>query len=828
MSADCCLFPPRLAADVEITRSTESGSTSFIIGSASAGRYLILGQAEHEVVAMLDGSMMLSAICEELVRRHGATPGPTTFMRFLAKLDEVGILAGERAGRAAQALLPGNQVYLRWSLFNPDRLFGRLVPPLCWIWTRWFFALSVMSMAFTAMRVLMNWPAVSRSAGQMFREHYIAILCAAWLVTISHEFAHGLTSKAFGGRATEVGVLLIYYLLPALYCNVSGIHLIPKRGQRLWVIAAGVYWQLLVATAALLIWFVFSPDSLAGRTAMAFVVASVVDLVFNANPLIKLDGYYFLSQWLRMPNLMDRSRACWRRLFQRVLGRCVDPQAAQFTSRERRILLVFGSLSFAYNLALPVVVVWWAAHRLMDWLQFLGLLLSLVLALAYAWRPLKKMFAAKERDMAKSEFKGRLRRCVPAAMALCLVAGLCIPWMASVGSYGTLVAIAGREAIIRAPENASLLALDVQPGQQVSRGAAIGRMANLDLEEQIAQIRTELARVNADAKRLAGELRVQEQSARTSELQLAQRRREFSYIDSEERQIQAQVRPIEDTPYIVVSNAPAQGRKLPPALAVLQAEVELSGIRLTEAYQQRDRARALSADRLLAHRDLETAEAKASALAFDLAAARERLEAALIEHHRRRRSLETEMTVADSHLEAGRTQAASLSHQVEASRRLSASLQDQLALLESKRAQFTLTSPVAGALFGEDLPRMRGQYFLKGAEICRIAYTQELLARVQVPEQALGDIGVGLRVRLKTRAYPDRLFHAVVSRIGGESELDANGQRSYRAELTVHNTEGLLRQGMTVFVRIDFGRYPIGWLVAHKLKQALRPEIWIL
>ena len=79
-----------------------------------------------------------------------------------------------------------------------------------------------------------------------------------------------MTCKAFGGRATEVGVLMIYYFLPALYCNVSGIHLIPKRSRRLWVIAAGVYWQLLVGALSLLAWFLLAPYTLLADLAFIF------------------------------------------------------------------------------------------------------------------------------------------------------------------------------------------------------------------------------------------------------------------------------------------------------------------------------------------------------------------------------------------------------------------------------------------------------------------------------------------------------------------------------------------------------------------------------
>ena len=34
--------------------------------------------------------------------------------------------------------------------------------------------------------------------------------------------------------------------------------------------------------------------------------------------------------------------------------------------------------------------------------------------------------------------------------------------------------------------------------------------------------------------------------------------------------------------------------------------------------------------------------------------------------------------------------------------------------------------------------------------------------------------------------------------------------------------------GMTAFARIDFGRQMIGRILLHKIKQALRPELWML
>ena len=269
------------------------------------------------------------------------------------------------------------------------RLFAYLIPRLRWIWTTGFFAFSASLMVMTFLLALMNWTEVTGYGQATLREHYVAIFVAAWLVGVTHEFAHGTTCKAFGGRATEVGALLVYYFLPAFYCNVSGIHLIPTRGRRLWVIAAGVYWQLMVGATALLAWFILAPHTLLADIAFIVLLGSVLDVFFNANPLIKLDGYYFLSQWLRMPNLMDRSRGYWRGMLKRMLFGERNVEAGRYDRRERMIYLVFGFLSFAYNAAFASLIVIYIGEWLVDRFYLLGLVLTLGIALLFARRPIR-------------------------------------------------------------------------------------------------------------------------------------------------------------------------------------------------------------------------------------------------------------------------------------------------------------------------------------------------------------------------------------------------------------------------------------------------------
>ena len=302
----------------------------------------------------------------------------------------------------------------------------------------------------------------------------------------------------------------------------------------------------------------------------------MLDVIFNANPLIKLDGYYFLSQWLRLPNLMDRSRAYWRGLLRRILFGERNPEAARFGRRERTIYAVFGLLSFIYTVGLRVFIVIFVGAYLVDSFHLLGLLLTASLAIFYLRGTLRQIISAAAARMANltQRTEGNMatndqaaqtsptsakssvthpscwrRRLVPLAISLLGIAVLLAPWSASIGNYGTLLAIPGQEAIIRAPESATLIALRVRPGEQIASGVLVGQMGNIELEEQMVQIQSELARANAEYDRLLGELRMQEEASARAELQLRQRQHEYREIDSERRQIEGQ-REIDKRPAI--------------------------------------------------------------------------------------------------------------------------------------------------------------------------------------------------------------------------------------------------------------------------------------
>src|SRR5262249_52104990 len=194
----------------------------------------------------------------------------------------------------------------RQSLFDPDRLFTWLAPRLWFFWTPMFLIVSAGCILWAALLLWMNRYEMVGQVAQAWRWQTVALVWLTLLVvTTGHEFAHGLTCKHYGGEVHEVGFLLLL-LMPCFYCNVSDAWLFREKSKRLWVTLAGGYFELFLWALAVFAWRLTLPGTLLHH--MAFVVVSVCGLqtLFNGNPLVKLDGYYLLSDWLEIPNLQQR------------------------------------------------------------------------------------------------------------------------------------------------------------------------------------------------------------------------------------------------------------------------------------------------------------------------------------------------------------------------------------------------------------------------------------------------------------------------------------------------------------------------------------------
>ena len=130
-----------------------------------------------------------------------------------------------------------------------------------------------------------------------------------------HQTAHGLTCKHYGGQVHSMGLMFVY-LMPASYVDVTEIWVSATKVQRLATIIAGIWVEMTVCGVAMIVW----TNTLPGEWVHDFsyqviLITGIAVVVINLIPLIKLDGYYFLTELIGLPELKEQSTAFLSRWF---------------------------------------------------------------------------------------------------------------------------------------------------------------------------------------------------------------------------------------------------------------------------------------------------------------------------------------------------------------------------------------------------------------------------------------------------------------------------------------------------------------------------------
>lgn len=849
-----CHYPPRLAEAVDITEQLETGVTRYLVRNSATSRYFILKTPEYRILSQFDGTKTLADTA-------GGNGGPRvsigTLVRFLTKLDSLGLLArgGNDDSIASHASARG--LYIRFNLFNPDRLLEWLDRSFGWALTKPLIVTSFLLMFLVTFGMIARFDEVSAYTAYVYEEYgIVAIITAVLTITILHEFAHGLACKHFGGDVREMGVLLIYYVLPAFYCNVTDIYRVGRKRERLWVIFAGIYWQLVVSAVGGLLWLLATPYTVLADLSFLAFAGGTFNILINCNPLIKLDGYYALSQALGVVNLQSRSSDYVRSLFGRIVGEKKD----RTTDAARPMLyLTYSICSMIYSLILIWLVLGWVGGELMDALRFFGVLLTLILAALLTerwWKPalsrVRGLAAASltgghAREQIQTNREGvptmstqalekpgnedsalegsshknwlpKRRRVIKLGFALVVIAVLVAPWEASTGSDCTLLLPPEREGVVRANTNAVLAEVYVQPGDAVNEGARIARLTNPEIEDRLTQLAAEIDRLNNNNSRIEEDLRVRSEGMLSANFKEFERKRLASELKDETNQIAAASAGNQRT---------SISQPLPPSLAVLQSEIELKQIELEHNRREVDRYKKLFDQGLVGEQMYDRAVAEARLSEAALRTARSRLDAALVDHHRLTTGAETNSLVAETESRAARSNFESLIAELHSNRQQLESLRLRYEILKRESEGMATVATKSGVILGEDLRKMVGRHYNRGEEICRVGEIGKFMLEIDVSEREIASVRLDSPVRFKLKTVPGRVFEGRVSKINAEPIPNQRAQRFYPVEVVVDNADGLLRPGMTGFARISFGRQSIGLILAQKVWQTLRPELWL-
>jgi biotin carboxyl carrier protein len=496
---------PRLRAELAIVEQVFRGETSYVVKDPGTQKYFRFRPVEMRVMRCFDGARTPDEIAADLAGQ-GLKLTARAVEGFARKLASIGLLErtlaerttlelermrAERRKRRRPALFRGELLRMRWSLGDPDQMFNRALPAIRWMFTRAFIATSVVLFAAYFLILGATWSEFSSTVARLYSFHTITFgsIVVLWftglVVILIHELGHGFTCKYFGGEVHEMGFMLIYFQ-PAFYCNVNDAWSFPTLRARLWVTAAGGWIQVVVASLAAMLWYVATPGTLASEVAVAaMIVGGATTMVTNANPLLPLDGYFALTDWLEIPNLRLRAKEYFGWWVRRNVLRLDLPEPAA-GDREKRVFVIYGALSLCYIGVLFAIIGSWLVGRAEAAFGAIGVAIVLGLMFALA----RKGIVAWGRSIALA-FRGwrAARRATlgwrwPAGLASGLLALLAVlPW--TLTTSGGFVVAPANAADVTAPDSGLVAAVFVREGMQVQTGAPLAKLVDRDLEREM-------------------------------------------------------------------------------------------------------------------------------------------------------------------------------------------------------------------------------------------------------------------------------------------------------------------------------------------------------
>lgn len=199
------------------------------------------------------------------------------------------------------------------------------------------------------MAVALNWESFARDFSGVIWQYNGALLLAVWLIIkILHEISHGIFCRHFGAGVREIGVFWILFF-PVSYVDATPSLGLSSKWHRIMIALAGIYMDLFVAACAAVVWA--SSDAGMVRTIahQATIAGTIVSLFFNANPLMRFDGYYVLSELLNIPNLATRGRQWIARLgvWLQSGSRAFRPKRPR--EKDEWIIAVYGLASWLWQ-----------------------------------------------------------------------------------------------------------------------------------------------------------------------------------------------------------------------------------------------------------------------------------------------------------------------------------------------------------------------------------------------------------------------------------------------------------------------------------------------
>ena len=500
---------PRLRSHVQVTRQFYRAKRWFIAHDPTSNQHYRLSPTAYDLVGTLDGRRTVEEAWKISLSKFGDdAPTQPEVIELLAQLYNSNLLQVDTTPETEQLLRRGRTrtekrlaqqaisvMYFKLRLINPEVILSAMEPIFRPILNRWGLLAWAALVLYAITQLLPQWSRLTEQTKTITNPaNWLWIGTVFVLLKLWHEFGHGIVCKRLGGNVPEMGVMLLV-LLPSPYVDATSAWTFPNRWHRAAVGAGGMLFELFAAAVAAIVWLNVQPGTLPSQLAFyTMFSASVATVLFNANPLMKFDGYYILSDLLEIPNLMQRSQQVLKNIFLRHLYRVENVKPAADQPGERVILFTYGILSQIYRVVVFLSITLWLVGL---WFG-VGLLLALWTAAAWFVIPVGMFihWLASSPNLIDKRPRAIALTLLLAVGAALLVGVVPLP------DYrrATGIVDAQSRAGVFTKADGFVRQVHAKPGDRVAAGDVIATLESPELLARTAQARAQVAELQAQLR----------------------------------------------------------------------------------------------------------------------------------------------------------------------------------------------------------------------------------------------------------------------------------------------------------------------------------------
>src|SRR5713101_2130408 len=497
---------PRLRSHAQLHRHQYRGQTWYVLQDRSNERFHRFSPAAYAFIGLMDGQRTVQDIWELACTKLGDdAPTQPEVVQLLSQLHAADVLQCDIPPDIAELLHRHERTQQKkwqrrlmsifaWQfpLFDPERLlqtFVSLVRPVF----GWGGALLWLCIVIPAVLIgAAHWSDLTANLiDRMTTPQNLVLLWFLFpIIKALHEFGHAFAVKVFGGEVHEMGMMLLV-LSPVPYVDASASSAFPSRWQRVVVGSAGMIVELVIASVAMFVWVSAEPGTVRTLAYNTIMIAGISTVMFNANPLLRFDGYYILADLIEIPNLRQRANLYLGYLCERYLFGREEAQVPHATPGERAWFVGYSVTSFIYRIFVVVAILLF----LTDKLFVLGMFFALLTAFTWFMLPLGKGLSYLFTSPRIRRVRGRALAVSTGAMAIIIVALCFTPVPFRTRAEG--VVWIPDEAIVRAGVDGFVEQVVGIPGSKVSRGDVLVVCHDSVLTTQVTVLEAQLREIEA-------------------------------------------------------------------------------------------------------------------------------------------------------------------------------------------------------------------------------------------------------------------------------------------------------------------------------------------